>query len=377
MAASAASLAKFKELSATKYVDQLTWFLNGAQARSQTCPLFFLNLFCVSFSGYLGGQGFDGGVANQCWDYYKAFVTLDKLQAGGGGGSKNGSGEAGNELDQFWAAKFLEDNDKAITALERKAALKNIDVDNSGKMSLLEYLTWKLKKPIDEVAVLSQGDNQAAIAAAQKRLDAVMAQLREVEAKLEAQKAAKAANEAAIAALEKEEASLAKLKAELEAADRALAAEQEAYNNKIKALEVKIADPSTSSMQKSKAQNELAQLKSEDPLPLRRAKITQEAALRKVDKQLKAVAVAKEEAERKQAALEQAIRELETAYVQLEQKMAEAQKEVQKAKESGTGGQGAIYVMERNLFDADAYLPNAKQKFDHKKPFAFVPKGRK
>lgn len=29
MSASAASLAKFKELSSKKYVEQLTWFLNG------------------------------------------------------------------------------------------------------------------------------------------------------------------------------------------------------------------------------------------------------------------------------------------------------------------------------------------------------------
>lgn len=55
--------------------------------------------------GYLGGQNFDGTVANQCWDFYKAFVELDKL-------SKDRKGEDGNELDQFWSAKFLEDNDK-------------------------------------------------------------------------------------------------------------------------------------------------------------------------------------------------------------------------------------------------------------------------
>jgi DNA repair exonuclease SbcCD ATPase subunit len=334
---------KFKELSSLKYVDQLTWFLNG----------------------YIGGAQFDGAKANTCWDYYKAFVELDKL-------GPTRAGENGTELDQFWSAKFLEDNDKAITALERKAALKELDVDQSGKMSLLEYLTWKFKKGIDEVATLSQGDNQAAIAAAQKKLDIVQAQLRECEAKLEQQKAAKEANEIAIEKLQKEEASLAQLQAELQAAVAALEAEQQAYNAKCSALETKIADPSTSSMQKSKAQNELAQLKGEDPLPLRRAKITQEAALRKVEKQLKQVAVAQEEAARKQAALEDAIKQLEAAYVQLEAKLAEAQKEVQKAKESGTGGQGAIYCMERVLFDADARLPTARMKFDHKKPFNFV-----
>jgi predicted nucleic acid-binding Zn-ribbon protein len=123
-------------------------------------------------------------------------------------------------------------------------------------------------------------------------------------------------------------------------------------------------------MQKSKASNELAQLKSEDPLPLRRAKITQEAAVRKTEKQLKQVAIAKEEAARKQAELEKAIRELEAAYTALEGKIAEAQKELERAKSSGTGGQGAVYALERQLFDADAFLPTSKQRHNHKQPFA-------
>jgi hypothetical protein len=37
---------------------------------------------------------------------------------------------------------------------------------------------------------------------------------------------------------------------------------------------------------RNKAANELAQLKAENPMPLRKAKITQEAALRKVEKQV-------------------------------------------------------------------------------------------
>ena len=58
------------------------------------------------------------------------------------------------------SAKFLEDNDKAITALQRKEALKVIDVDNSGKMALIEYLLWKYKKTIGAVANASQGGNK-------------------------------------------------------------------------------------------------------------------------------------------------------------------------------------------------------------------------
>src|SRR4051812_14471134 len=60
------------------------------------------------------------------------------------------------ELDQFWSAKFLEDNDKAITALQRKEALKVIDVDNSGKMALIEYLVWKFKKSVSETNTAPQ-----------------------------------------------------------------------------------------------------------------------------------------------------------------------------------------------------------------------------
>ena len=80
-------------------------------------------------------------------------------------------------------------------------------------------------------------------------------------------------------------AQLAKLEKELEAAIAELKREKEAYEKQCSDLQTKIDNPATSSMQKSKARNELAQLKAEDPLPLRRATITQEAALRKVGKQ--------------------------------------------------------------------------------------------
>lgn len=42
-------------------------------------------------------------------------------------------------------------------------------------------------------------------------------------------------------------------------------------------------------VQKNKAVQELAQLKAEDPLPLRKAKITQDAAVRKAEKAAKAL----------------------------------------------------------------------------------------
>ena len=88
-------------------------------------------------------------------------------------------------------------------------------------------------------------------------------------------------------------------------------------------LQAKIDDPSTSGMQKAKATNELAQIKSEDPLPLRRAKITQEAALRKAQKQKKVADAATAAAEEKKAALEEAERALQQTAAELEQKEAD------------------------------------------------------
>jgi colicin import membrane protein len=109
-------------------------------------------------------------------------------------------GHDGNELDQFWSAKFLEDNDKAITALERKAALKEIDKDNNGHMSLIEYMLWKFKKTVAAVANAAQGEDKEALEECQRQLAAVQAAIEDVQAKLAAQKAALEAQRAALEA---------------------------------------------------------------------------------------------------------------------------------------------------------------------------------
>jgi hypothetical protein len=71
--------------------------------------------------------------------------------------------------------------------------------------------------------------------------------------------------------VKKELQTLAEVEEELKAAVAALKAEEEAYAAKIKAFEEIIA--TQTGMKQAKAKNELAQLKSEDPLPLRRAKV--------------------------------------------------------------------------------------------------------
>jgi len=180
-------------------------------------------------------------------------------------------------------------------------------------------------------------------------------------------------NDAAIAELRKAEQELKQAESELESAIRDLKKQEQEYKDKCETLEAKSKDQNSPVVQKSKAANELAQLKGEDPLPLRKAKITQEAALRKVQKQKKATEDARVVQEGKGKELEKAIRELEQSYVTLEQKMAEAQEELDKVKSKPGGGKGAIWWLQRELFEVDKRLPNAKQKFDHSKPYYFSP----
>jgi chromosome segregation ATPase len=305
--------AKLAELCKLKYFDQAVWFCNG----------FFAELLA----------------AKKLEDIYSWIQAFEKLDMMG----PDRKGPEGSELDQFWSAKFLEDNDKAITALERKAALKEIDKNNNGRMAIIEYMLWKFKKTVHQVATAPQGSNVEALAKAKKKLEEVQKALDEVLAAIEKLR------------LEREQ--LAKLKIELQEADAALAAEQKAYNDKCSALEDKIKNPATSSMQKSKAQNELAQLKSEDPLPLRRAKITSEAAIRKVEKQEKAVAAAIADMERKQESLSVKLQEAQEELVRIQQ-------------QGGEGGKGSLWLMNRKLYEADSYLARAKQKYDHNKTFS-------
>lgn len=75
-------------------------------------------------------------------------------------------------------------------------------------------------------------------------------------------------------------------------------------------------------VQRNKAKNELAQHLAEDPLPLRKAKITQEAAVKKTERAAQAAEAAAQEAARAkeaaEAALEEARKRVEEAEAYLE-----------------------------------------------------------
>jgi chromosome segregation ATPase len=322
-----------------KYPEQAKWFMNA-----------FWN------------EGAEGETEN-IWKCASKFMELDAKK------------KEGNELDEFWSHKFLESLGETLTVIQLREKLRKIDMDVNGKMALLEYLLFKYSKSVAAVINAPQGDNTEEIDFAQSKVQEAQSALMDVQQKLEDQKnalaAQKKAEEEAHAALNQQreaEAEVRKAEAELKAAVDELKAQEAAYANKCAELERKSKDSTAGQVSKNKAAAELAQLKQENPIPLRKAKLSQEAALRKVEKQraeaekrteqaeaLAAEAVAKsQEAEETTRRVEEALRDAEEAVAAATQLLEEAKKK------SGTP-HGSIWWMERELKEAQKYLPNNNQ----------------
>jgi len=140
-------------------------------------------------------------------------------------------------------------------------------------------------------------ENEAVQRETEAKASEKAAQARDTEAKASHAKSqeteAKSKVDAAAAVEREGEAKAAQ--SELEEALAALKAEEDAFNKKKADLEKKSQEGGVVS--RNKAANELAQLLAEDPLPLRRAKITAEAAVKRAEKTSKAAASAREAAE--------------------------------------------------------------------------------
>ncbi len=96
-------------------------------------------------------------------------------------------------------------------------------------------------------------------------------------------------------------------------------------------------------VKKNKAAAELAQLKSEDPLPLRRAKINQGAAVRKSERAAKIAVEARLEAE--------------GALTAAEASFDAAEKYLNEVKNKAGSSKGSMWWIERDLQEARKYMP--------------------
>jgi len=285
-------------------------------------------------------------------------------------------GADGNELDELNAHRFLEYFKETMTVTEMRENLRSTGAitGNVRYVPITHILIFRFKIDWHYLVNSSQGDNSAEIALAQKKLDDVQAALRAAEARATEAKEAVRKAEAREAEAKKaeadnkaREAELRAAKVELEAALAELKAQEDAFNNRTNELTAKSEDQSIGQVTRNKAKAELAQHLSSDPLPLRRAKITQEAAVKKCERAAKAAAdaaaaaaaAAVEAGKARQVALE-AKHAAEAAVEEANKRVEEAEAFLEYVKSKPGSAQGAIWWMSRELEEARKYLPERK-----------------
>lgn len=300
-------------------------------------------------------------------------------------GTKMQEFKEGCDLDELQSHRILEIMGETMTVLALRKRLKELDLDNNKRMALSEYLLDKYKKKPAELVVAPQGDvDPAELARCQEACDSASAALDQASADAQAAAAALKASQAAAAeaasaktqadeALAKAQAAeeaVKKAEAELQASLDEIAALEKAKQDLIDKCQKIIDDPNAGAVKKGRAVQEKEQTLCEDPLPLSRAKITQKAALKKVEKArklceeetAKSAAAAKAAAEAKEAAdaaeqeAESTKATAEAAQAAAEVALKEAQSQLDALKSKGGGSpQGKLWWMERLLAEKKKY----------------------
>ena len=312
---------KWDVISTKKYADQCKWMLNG-------------------FWDKLGKD------AEDIWKWCQTFSELDPEAKA-----------EGHELDEFWSHKFLETLGETMTVIEMREKFRKIDADFNKKMSIIEYIMYRYGLQADAVVNAPQGENKEGVARAQKMVDEAQKAVDDMNVKLEeSKKAAAAAKETAGKAAAAAEAAKAAEEENKKALDE-LHAQEKAYEDKKAELTKTKTDMSIGVVKRNRAANELDQLLSEDPLPLRKAKITQAATVKKSEKAAAAAQAAKEKADADAAAAEAAEQAVEAAAAEAEKKFKEALDFLEAEKMKGGIAQGDIWWMEREITEKKKYLP--------------------
>lgn len=275
---------KFQAIVDRNYAGQAKWFLNGFWET-------------------------DGKEAETIWGFVAKAEEIDHRKK-----------KEGNELDEFEAHRFLEQLGETLTVQAMRNKLRDIDIDFNKRMALIEYLMFRYNKSVKQVANAPQGGgSQSKIDEAQAKVAEANAAFDDMTARLNEEKKAEAENKQAL---------------------QELTEQQMAFANKKAELQRKKDDPNVGTVSRGRASNELDQLLASDPLPLQRAKINQEATVRKCERSRKAA----EEAEAKARAL------LDQAVAMLDELM-----------KTGGVAYGDVWWMNRELTEKKKYLPKSRQ----------------
>ncbi|ELR19658.1 TolAlike protein [Acanthamoeba castellanii str. Neff] len=302
---------KLNQLCGRTYKEQVVWFLNA-----------FWDQFQAD--------------AEKLWKHVQLCADLDAQRHA-----------EGTALDELNAHRFLEQIGETLTVVALRERLRKTgaigQTDRPKAVPLTHYLLWRYE--VDwHVLVNTHGDNSAEIAEAQRLLDSVSA------AFAEAERQAEIARKAEAYAREQE----APFKAAQEEVDAALAdvnAQESARDNRTAELQRKSTEGGI--VQQNKAKAELAQHLAEDPLPLRKAKITLEAALKRAEKARAPFEAATKVAEAARQASEDALADAS-------RKVEEAEAYLAEVKAKPGSPHGAIWWMERELAEQKKYLPSSK-----------------
>lgn len=259
----------------------------------------------------------------------------------------------GCDLDQFQSHRFLEKQGETCTVKELRAKVKNLDVDRNKRLALSEYLADKFNKSVEDIIDAPQGGQ-----AAQEQLDRAIAKVNnavsEMKKASDSEEAANAKNDEAA----KDKKASDDSKAESQEAVAEVESQEAARALKITKFEKKIQnkDGRLSAMKINTAKAELAAVQSEDPLPLRKAKLTQKAALKKSKKAAKKAAKTQKLCEQ---ALEVAAKAREDAAAACD----EAKEALTELKEKGDGiAHGQVWWLEKELFEREKFMPRKKKK---------------
>jgi chromosome segregation ATPase len=333
---------KLADLSSKSYKEQSVWFLNS-----------FWDQFAKN-------------EAEKIWNYQSQMNLLDPNKT------------EGCSVDEFQAHRFFEKNNETMTVQEMRDNLRKTGAI-TGTLKLVpltHILIFKYKVDWKVLVNSAQGSREEIIKAEtllrevgaafeEANARAAEAQSTEAEAKRTATEATKRDEEAKATeneakkreayAIEQE----APFKAAQEEVDRALSdvkSQEETRDKKTEDLTRKSSEGGVVAQNKAKA--ELAQHLAEDPLPLRKAKITLEAALKKAEKARAPFEAATQQAQAARAAASEAAKQASTARAAAEQ----AAKQAQIAREKSEKALDAARV---RLEEAEAYLKEVKTRMPH------------
>ncbi|KAL7716420.1 Calcium-regulated actin-bundling protein C-terminal domain-containing protein [Entamoeba marina] len=287
---------KLQNLAGKKYKEQAIWFLNA----------YWLE----------GGEA----EAEKVWDYCNKFGEFDPENHA-----------EGCSLDELNIHRILEFYSMHKTIQEFRESLRSQQFEFKKLFALCVFLAWNYKMPLKKLINAPQGAQSAEMQKAQQLLEEVQKMLDE---------ALKMAKDAA-----EREKELAQAEKEVAKALAELKKQEDEFNNKTNTLKATV-EKETGVVKKNRAQAELAQHLESDPLPLRKAKTTTEAAKRKAEKALKSAQEARQEAD--------------DAVDRTKKRLQEAEEYLEQQKAAAAAGQGLMWWMSRELEEKKKFMPMKK-----------------